>query len=197
MSWTSAEPAGVSVDVYVRPSQLAESLDEHVLRLRELVTEGVVDEFDVHCWPGRVPTRSPATDAVDRFQEFRSWARDNDVSIQPPFSVHTVSSEFTGEHRTYLSTPVCCLAVTVGDALAGVYPHTAGDEHRSIADGIEELAAGELLDLDAFEDPTAGDVVTCAECGGDLINVQGLRICHDCAWIDSDHASGRAPLVSR
>lgn len=200
MSSPSDQPNDVSVEVYVRPAQLAESLDEHVLRLQELLAEGVVGELDVSCWPGRVPTRSPATDAVDRFREFRAWAHDNDVSIQPPFSVHTVSSEFTGEQRTYLSTPVCCLAVTVGDAIVGVYPHSTDDEHRSLADGIDELAAGDLLDADTVatvEAVAAGDGSTCSECEGGLVNVQGIRTCHDCTWIDRDHSAGRAPLVSR
>lgn len=185
----------VSVDVYVRPSHTGDALEEHLATLQRLAAEGVVDEVDVHCWPGRVPTRSPTTDAVDQFQRFRSWAASNDRSIQPPFSVHEVDSEFTGEHRTYLSTPVLTLAVEVGDSLVGVYPHSEGDVHRGVEDGIAALSAGELQVTDGG--PAAAARGTCTECGGDLVNVQGVPACENCEWVDRDQSPLRSQVVSR
>lgn len=206
----------VAVDVYVRPDQLAGALDEHVRELRALATEGTLEAVDVHSWPSRVPVQSPAADAVERFREFRAWADDRGVSIQPPFSVHAVASEFTGERRTYLSTPVCCLAVSAGGALAGVYPHTDDEEHYSVADGVEAVVAGDLsvgpgdgsvalqaaLAAAGAEDAedaegAAGAVAGCPECGGAVANVQGLRACADCRWVDRTHAAARRPLVRR
>lgn len=200
----SGPPGPVTVDVYVRPAQLAEALDGHVRALEEMAAEGVVDAVDVHSWPARVPVDAHVTDAVDRFRTFRAWADDHDVSIQPPFSVHAVASEFTGERTTYLSTPVCCLSVSVGDALAGIYPHSDGDEHYGVGDAIEALAEEGLPagGLDWPVDPAGGTDrgatgrPACPECGTACVNVQGLLACGDCQWVDRTRAPARR-VVSR
>ena len=174
----------VAVDLYVRPAQLQEALEEYVATLNRLASEGVIGDVAIHSWPSRVPTRSPATDAVERFREFREWAAAHDASIQPPFSVRTVESELTGERSTYLSTPVMCLAVHDDDEVLGVYPHTTGEHHRTVADAIEALRAQEFgpREADGALPTRAGG--NCSECGGSLVNVQGVPACHDCDWVD-------------
>lgn len=185
---TPTDRDGIAVDLYVRPAQLEESLGDYIATLNRMERDGVLDGVTIHTWPSKVPARSPTTDVVERFREFRSWADANDATIQPPFSVRTVESEFTGETGTYISTPVLCMAVRDDESLVGVYPYTAGTEHHSIADGIERLQAGEVPSRNVQSTAAAFDG-TCAECGGTVVNVQGIDACHDCAWVDHTASS--------
>ena len=190
-----ARPGSIAVELYVRPAQLQEPLEEYIATLNELAAGGTVEEVSIRSWPSRVPTRSPATEAVDRFKEFLAWADANDISIQPPFSVHTVESELTGERNTYLTTPVLCMAVHAGDELASVYPHTTDEDHRSVADGIRALQAGTVTRFETEAADAEADAGVCSECGGPLVNVQGVLACHDCAWADLVSSPLRTPLA--
>jgi hypothetical protein len=194
------EPPGTEqydVDLYVRPSQLGAALDDHVAELNELTLEGVVSRVAVNTWPNKVPMRSPDTEAVERFHEFRQWADANDVNLQPPFTVRTLDSSFTGEVGTYLWPPVMCMAVRARDALVGVYPHTTGEDHLSVVDGIEALHADDFAPHTPLEGETgtsdarqsSADVAppadeACPDCDGQVVNVQGIVACHRCAWVD-------------
>ncbi|MFB6136514.1 MAG: hypothetical protein ABEJ04_07115 [Halobacteriaceae archaeon] len=37
----------------------------------------------------------------------------------------------------------------------------------------------------------------CPDCGSDLSNVQGLRACTDCAWLEAPEREANEPVVDR
>lgn len=174
------------MQAYVRPELLLEPIDAKLETLETLEDEGVIDGLLLNYWSGEVELSPdpPHSEAVEVFERFERWAGVNEVSLRPPFTVRTRSSEITGDERTVLSTPVMCLAVYVDERLAGVYPHTDGDDHYSVAEAIAALRTG---DVDVRIPDAGGEAPAdvCPDCEGALVNVQGLDVCHDCAWTET------------
>lgn len=143
----------LTIRAYVRPSLLLDPVDGKIETLQALESSGVVDEVTVEAWPGTVPLGGEPTflETIETFERFEEWADAAGASIRPPFTVRTTTSEFTGETKRVLHTPVICLAIDVNGQLANVVPHSDGDTHRSVTDA---LAAFDTSDGDVGD---AGD----------------------------------------
>jgi hypothetical protein len=180
-----AETGAVTVSAFVRPTMLLEPMDAKLATLYSLREEGVIDDLTVRAWPEKVPESpgTPYSDAFDVFELFETWAEATGVSVRPPFDVERTESAFRGGSRAILRTPVMSLAVSVDDKLCGVFPHTDGDTHYRVTEAIAALKA-DSLPLTPADTDTASEPGTCPDCGGELVNVQGIRVCHDCAWND-------------
>jgi hypothetical protein len=182
----------VTVQVYVRPGLLLEPLDAKIETLQRLETEGEIDAVTVQAWPDTVPLSdaAPYTEVVDLYERFTLWADRHDRSITPPFTVRTQSTVTSEGSRRVLSTPMMCLAVYSGRTLAVVYPHADGDDHYSVTDAIAALRTDgiERIAPRPEPEPSAADASSgsCPDCDGPLANVQGVRVCQDCAWNDYD-----------
>ncbi|MFB6152014.1 MAG: HTH domain-containing protein [Haloarculaceae archaeon] len=109
--------------------------------LAALEASGTVDEFVASSWPKRVPRDGAACrDARDRYLAFARWARERGVRLTPSFGTRECYSVETGDRGDWIVFPVLCLAVYEGDELVAVYPHTDGETHRSVGDGIAALS---------------------------------------------------------
>lgn len=175
----------ITVTCYVRPSLLLEPVDSHVRTLRAAEEEGEIDALLLRSWPDQITISADrhAPESLEAFEEFTEWAYREGVEIEPPFAVQTRESTITGESRTVLVTPVCCLAVYVGNALAGVYPHVDGEESRTVTDAVAALRSGEIRE--ATTDVAGATVGDCPRCDGGVINGQGVYSCldPDCEWV--------------
>jgi len=131
----------LSVALFARGATEARSREEAVLdALYALEDEGRIDEVEVHTWPAKVTLRTGAhSQVVETFESLRTWARNHDVSIQPPFAVREAHSAITGERETLLVTPTLCVAVYDAEELVGVYPSTNGDSVETIDDCLDRL----------------------------------------------------------
>lgn len=136
----------LTVQAYVRPGLLLASVERNLKHVRALESAGTIDRLLVHAWPARVPLAedSLGQDVVELFERFNEWAAAHEVSIQPPFRVQSIYSAITGISDTILTTPALCLTVYEGNKLAGVYPHTDGDDQYTVADAIIGLKTGDL-----------------------------------------------------
>lgn len=182
--------AEITVDAFVRPTQLTEPIDAKIRTLRKLEEEGQITAMTVHAWPGEITLNeeTPHTEAVEAFKQFEAWADRHDVSIRPPFTAQMRSSNITGEERTVIVTPVMSVAVSVDDQLANVFPHRDGDRQYGVGDAIEALTTGETDLLTANRGaPAPTRPEACPECGdGDLVTIQGVGACRTCHWAGID-----------
>lgn len=137
----------VDVALYCRTATTtASAIERYSARLDELAAADVLGDLDVTPWPARIDLGGDRHgDLVDACDRFEAWAEATGVDLGPAFERQTFESEFTGERRQTLVTPVASLAVRVDGDLAAVYPHTVGDRTRTVEDGIETLrAVGQL-----------------------------------------------------
>jgi len=109
-----------------------------------------------------------------------------------PFEVRTTSATFTDADAAVLVTPLIAVAVYRGDRLHGVYPHSDGEDTYTVADAIATLRTGEVptpLGTAPAPEPVRPD--GCPDCGGDLVDGQGLLGCVDCEWTGTATENGR------
>ncbi len=175
----------ITVTCYVRPSMLLEPVDSHIRTLREAERDGQIDALLMRSWPDRISLSPdvPAGEALEAFERFTEWAYREGVDIEPAFAVQTRESTITGESREVLVTPLCCLAVYVGNTLVSVYPHVDDGEPHGVTEAVAALRTGEFRERAATLPVAATD--ECPRCGGVLVNGQGLYGClgDDCAWV--------------
>lgn len=199
---TTMNTASTSIRVksYVRKPSLVAPVDSTLRTLDHLEDDGVIDEFDVNAWPGevRMGAGPPHGDVEAIFEEFDAWAEQWNLSIRPPFSVETRSSEITGETRQVLITPVQCLAIYVNGVLGEVFPHstdpTGGGETYTVGDALTLLEERDIRAVGSGPNPdTAGggrppavettdDPDGCPACGTQFVTGQGVYACPDCDW---------------
>lgn len=161
-----------------------EPVDAKLDTLRRLEAEGGIDDLSIHAWSAKVSLSSDGESmASEVFEEIDEWARWNGVSVRPPFEVSTTTSAYTDRTDTILRTPVICLVVSVDDEIAGVFPHTYGETHYTVAEGIAALRTGDLV-VDVADE--RAERTGCPNCEGDLVNVQGIVSCADCRWTERD-----------
>lgn len=185
----------LTVDAYVRPSTVGDRVEGTLASLRTLASEGMIDDLTVTDWPSTVSLsdeRHPEVAAV--FEELDEWARRRGVSVRPPFEVRTLTSAYAEGAETVLRTPMLCVVVSVGDDVTAVFPHTHGDAHYTVADGVEALRRGTLV---ATRRIASRERDACPDCGGDLINVQGIAACSDCRWSDRSEPRETTPETIR
>ena len=189
------EAESTHVTAYVRPTTLLEPIDSRLATLHTLAKDDVIDGLSVELWPGKVSLSGETvySEALDAFDRFDQWADENGVSIRPPFVVQSTTSELRGETHRILRTPVMCLALTVDGDLAGVFPHTDGETEYVTTEAIAALKADALLverSGVATGAKLPADETTCPQCDGRLVVVQGVALCHDCAWHNWENVTG-------
>lgn len=185
------EEGSIEVTAYVRPTLLLEPMDAKLETLRTLAAEDIVDALAVEHWPGKVPLSAGTVydGALDAFDRFERWADANGASIRPPFTVRAVTSEFREETYSVVRTPIMCLEVDVDGELAGVFPHTRDGTEHDVTEAIAALRANSLL-VAGSTDVDVERFGSCPRCEGGLVRVQGVELCHDCAWSNWDDVVG-------
>ncbi|MEY7849931.1 HTH domain-containing protein [Natrarchaeobius sp. A-rgal3] len=184
----------VTAVCYVRAPLLLEPVDRQIETLQACESEGTIDDLLLRSWPKEV-TRSSETphgEVLETFERFERWAKRRGVSVQPPFRERTSTSQITGKTTELLVTPLLCLEVYVDEQLVGVFPHSEDEETYTTDEVIAALRTGERPTPLGAE-PAARELSsddTCPDCGGELIDGQGLFACSDCGWVGASTPSG-------
>ncbi len=190
---------------HVRAPLLLEPIDEQIETLQACEGEGAIDDLLLRSWPKEVALseESPHQEVLENYERFGRWADDRGVSIRPPFRERATTSQVTGETRERLVTPLLCLEIYEDDELIGVFPHTneRTEETYTTDEAIATLRTGAVptpleptdaesaSEADGAPDATVSD--PCPDCGGDLIDGQGLFACGDCGWVGRVTDAGR------
>jgi len=146
------QPVADRAEIYVRsllPEGYSQQQAATLERVAGLAQRGVVGERQVqvcgHQVPASVDTAQTAVGArlVTRLAAFQEWARRNDCSLAPAMDLRTVDDSMADTHYRALRLPAVLLAEYRDGDLRCVTPHHDGDSVHSIADRLDELAAGE------------------------------------------------------
>lgn len=142
----TATPGRRSVALFVRSLSPTETpAASHVERVRDLAEAGRVETASVAVWGREIElsARARRTQAgqcvLDRVADFRAWADERGVSMEPFFETRERSSSLTGEEFAALRLPVCCLAEYADGELAHVAPYSTGEAICSVADRLDWL----------------------------------------------------------
>lgn len=130
---------GVRLALRLRPpvAGVSTALVDRLSRLR---AEGVIEGFDVECWPDEVSLSGGAhPEVVAAFRRYERWAGRNGVSLRPAFDVRSVSP-LVGARRELLVLPAACLAAYGDGELVGVFPCTDGDHTWTVEDCLDACA---------------------------------------------------------
>lgn len=201
---TATRTTEITAVCHVRAPLLLEPVDRQIETLRACESEGAVDDLLLRSWPKEVSLDddTPYQEALESYERFAEWADRRDVSIRPPFRERTTTNQISGETSDLLVMPMLCLELYADDELVGVFPHTdeAADETYTTDEAIAALRTGEVPtplgdEPDAEAETTTSSADDCPDCGGSLVDGQGLFACPDCGWIGSITESGR--LVGR
>ncbi|QLG47723.1 HTH domain-containing protein [Natrinema halophilum] len=193
------ETAALTAVCHVRAPLLLEPVDEQIETLQACESEGKVDDLLLRSWPKEVTLtdESPYQEVLENYNRFSQWADDHGVNIRPPFRERSTTSQVTGTTRERLVTPLLCLELYADDELIGVFPHSTEetDETYTTDEAIATIRTGEMpTPLTTVETDAAGELATpptCPDCGGFLIDGQGLFACSDCGWIGTVSVTGR------
>ena len=196
------EPTELTAVCYVRAPLLLEPVDRQVETLRACESEGAVDDLLLRSWPKEVALseETPHQEALESFERFEQWANRRDVSIRPPFRERTATNQISGETTDLLVMPMLCLELYADDELVGIFPHTdeTTGETYTTDEAIAALRTGEIpTPLGAEPEDAAASSAggsspnDCPDCGGSLIDGQGLFACPDCGWIGTVTETGQ------
>ncbi|MDF9746715.1 HTH domain-containing protein [Natrinema salsiterrestre] len=185
---------------HVRAPLLLEPIDEQIETLQACESEGAIDDLLIRSWPKEVALseESPHQEVLTNYETFAQWADERGVTVRPPFRERSTTSQVTGKTRDLLVTPLLCLELYADDELLGVFPHSdeTTDETYTTDDAIATLRTGELPTPLGSSEPAAEEFestssTNCPDCGGTLIDGQGLFGCRDCGWVGTVTRSGR------
>jgi len=147
----------VRVVVWMRDAPPPDDPRSGVLdRLRELETDGVVDDVSVRVWgryvdpPADEPPGEEGT-LQTRIAEFEAWADREGHSLEPAFGRCERTTMVSTERREVIRLPLQCLAVYAGDRLVGVFPCSTGGGTETVADCLRRLEAGDVVDTSETE----------------------------------------------
>lgn len=202
----STQTTEITAVCHVRAPLLLEPVDSQIETLQACESEGSIDEHLLRSWPKEVRLNddTPYQEALESFERFEAWADSQGVSVRPPFRKRSTTSQVTGKTKELLVMPLLCLEVYADDELVGVFPHTdeAAEETYTTEEAIATLRTGELPTPLAGEPETpaessveAADRTTCPDCGGSMVDGQGLFACSDCGWVGAISETGG--LVAR
>lgn len=155
----------LQVELFVRslsPDGALCSQEAVVDRLADLEASGRIGSFSVRVWGDRLPRgdAAPRTDAgayvADRLEEFRTWARRTDRSLEPGFEVREVGATLVDEcePRTVTVPPMMTLAAYRGEDLEVVAPHTADGETVTVEAVLDALDADSPTSPESSRRPT-------------------------------------------
>lgn len=175
----------ISIDCYARPTSLSAPIDATLTTIQELVEDGTIDDCTIHSWPSTVvlSDETDHTDVVETFRTFEAWADQWGVSIEPPFSVETRTSQITGDRREVLVTPVLCVAISIEGALREVFPHQTEGRTYTVEDAITTLTKGTITVNSDLTAPIEAADDRCPWCEAPIVTGQGLYACSECDWI--------------
>ncbi|QSW98852.1 HTH domain-containing protein [Haloterrigena alkaliphila] len=193
---------------HVRAPLLLEPIDRQIETLNACEAEGTIDDLLLRSWPQEITlsVKSPYQEALESFERFVEWADRRGVSIRPPFRKRTSTNQITGETNDLLVLPMLCLELYADDELVGVFPHTdeeSGETYTS-DEAIAALRTGDVPtplgdETEALGDETEASTATpgdssttdCPDCGGSLVDGQGLFACPDCGWVGTVTTTGQ------
>lgn len=110
-------------------------------QLGQLAATGDIAAVDVEVW-GNCIDLDPANQSTDGYQtyiEFAEWAAEKGYKLGPAFRLHRRSSLISDEDYLVVTVPLVSLALYENETVRAVYPHTRGDEVKTITDGLREL----------------------------------------------------------
>lgn len=182
----------LAAELYVRAAVTDATRESIVSRLADLRRRGTLRSVAVDSVPNSVRLDQASTMA-ETYARFDRWATTHGVDLEPAFYVAAVTSTYWGRTRRRVRLPVACLALRSGSTVVGVFPHTADDAHRTVADALEALETGRLAAvLPESAVPRPSRDRSCPQCGDPLVNAQGVRACYACHW-DEVAARTRPP----
>ncbi|ELY69205.1 HTH domain-containing protein [Natrinema versiforme] len=194
------DSAALTAVCHVRAPLLLEPVDRQIETLQACESEGAIDDLLLRSWPKEVALseESPHQEVLANYERFVRWADERGVTVCPPFRERSTTSQVTGTTRELLVTPLVCLELYAGDELVGVFPHSdeGTEETYTTDEAIATLRTGEIptpfgsVDetVEGLESATSS---TCPDCGGSLIDGQGLFTCGDCGWAGTVTETGR------
>lgn len=139
---TTDREGEVRVVLYERgelPPPAAERADSIHAQLESLEERGILADVERREWVKRAPVDGCDRDLRDTYLSFTNWANQAAVRLTPFFQTRECFSPDAGERVDWLVMPAFCLAVYTDDVVSAVYPHTDGDETKTVEDGLEEL----------------------------------------------------------
>ncbi|WP_226006508.1 HTH domain-containing protein [Natrinema salinisoli] len=194
------ESVDLTTVCHVRAPLLLEPIDEQIETLQACESEGAIDDLLIRSWPKEVALseESPHQEVFTNYETLTQWADERGVTVRPPFRERSTTSQVTGKTRDLLVTPLLCLELYADDELLGVFPHSdeTTDETYTTDEAIATLRTGELPTPLGSREPAAEEFesttsTNCPDCGGTLIDGQGLFGCSDCGWVGTVTQSGR------
>ncbi|MFB6178911.1 MAG: HTH domain-containing protein [Halorientalis sp.] len=157
----------VRLELYVRSLAPLQGLAQQravIDELERLVSEDVIDGYDVHVWGDAVAVDSALAETdtgrgiQTRIAAFQQWALSENVSVQPFFETKTRSSRITGEDRTVVTLPTLTVAEYEGAELVGMAPHRDDGEVVAAHEYVD--AIGTRRTHTYVEEPTAERTVS-------------------------------------
>lgn len=199
------KPPDVSIHAYVRPAQLLEPIESKLRTLETLQEFGAIDRVTIRASPEAIPMDSsgPFAHSIEAYEEFRDWADRVGVSLAPSFRISEQSTIASSGTKRVLRMPVLSVGVYLNSVLTAVFPHSDGDRHYSVADGIALLKTGDVFLNERIQEwmeelaPVSPGQWTCPDCNGKLGNVQGVRVCHECTWRSIESPESRNEEIPR
>lgn len=192
--------SAITVDCFVRVSQLIEPVDTNIKALKNFEQRGLIDELDVTGWPDEIALTDGPTDAeiIAHYERFRTWADRHGVSLQPAFTQRDRTTLVSDTAETVLVLPVVCLVIHIDGRLVSVVPHSTETTTYTIEKALADL---ETLDPDCTQLSPLDDTIAeqparstsynqiqerCPECDMALIVGQSLYVCPVCGWTTSN-----------
>lgn len=141
-----------NVVLYVREDVSSDTRDRQMAvheRLRELQTEGRIEELSAEIWAkqmyvdaehGPIAADERSDHPLSTYNQFSEWAQQAGYSLEPGFSTQTVSSLLTDKREKVIKFPVMCLAAYDDSDLIDVAPRSSEEgEVHTVENFLEEL----------------------------------------------------------
>lgn len=145
--------ANVCVEVWVRDLSLPpdDPRTSVVSRLHEFEETGLVDDVSIHVWGKCVSVSDEWADETsppvrERIADFREWADRNGHTLEPAFRWCEESTMLSEEQNEVIRLPLQCLAIYEGDRLVGVFPCSTDNGTKTVADCLQRLETGGVVD---------------------------------------------------